>query len=388
MRLLVATEARLLRAGDGTVFADGLYDRSFFDRYLTVFDEVRVLARVATSDRPTAPSPGSLVEDERVRVRALPDYRGARGIVQHAGAVARTARVAVEDVDAAMLRAPGYVSQAVRRALGDRPYGVEVVGDPAEVFRTGASTHPARSLLRRTTTRGLRRLTEQANVVGYVSSVVLPERYPAPRAVATATYSSVSLTPESFLTRSPQPRPVRALVTVTSLEQPYKGVDVLLDALTRLPTEVTLTIVGDGRLRATLTALVDRLGLADRVRFTGNLPGPAAVREVLAASDAFVLASRTEGLPRAMLEAMAAGLPCVGTDVGGIPELLPASARCRPDDAAALAALIEDLVRDPEEAARRAQLLQEHARGYAAEELQRRRDTLLTALREQAGLRR
>lgn len=387
MRLLVATEARLLRSGDGTVFTDGLHDRAFFDRYLTVFDEVRVLARVAESAQPAPPSRSSVVEDDRVRVLALPDYRGAVGTARHGAEVARLARVAVEDVDAVMLRAPGYVSQVAHRACGGRPYGVEVVGDPAEVFRRGASRHPARAMIRQVTTGSLRRMTADATVVAYVSSVVLPERYPAPRAVATATYSSVSLTDEFFL--EPRwPRPVRALVTVASLEQPYKGVDVLLDALTRLPGEVRLTVVGEGRLRGELTGLAERLGLANRVTFAGNLPGPAAVREVLAASDAFVLASRTEGLPRAMLEAMAAGLPCVGTDVGGIPELLPAAAQCRPDDVAALTALLRVLLEDPADAVRRGQALQEHARAYSAENLQRRRDALLATLREQAGGRR
>jgi glycosyltransferase involved in cell wall biosynthesis len=120
------------------------------------------------------------------------------------------------------------------------------------------------------------------------------------------------------------------------------------------------------------------------VTFTGNLPGPPAVREVLAGADAFVLASRTEGLPRAMLEAMAAGLPCVGTDVGGIPELLPASARCRPGDVAGLVTLVEGLIRDPAAATRQGWALQEKAREYAVENLQRRRNVLLTALRNEA----
>lgn len=385
MRLLVSTEARLLRSRDGTVFTDGLHDRSFWERYLTVFDEVRVLARVAESDLSEPPSPTSGVEDERVRVHPLVDYRGASGTARHHRTVARAARAGVQGVDAAMLRAPGAVSHAARRALGATPYGVEVVGDPAEVFAAGVSSHPARVLIRPATTAGLRRLTAHASVVGYVSSVVLPQRYPAPRALATATYSSVSLTPESFVERPVSPRAVRSLVTVASLEQTYKGVDVLIDTLTRLPDEVVLTVVGDGRERAGLEERARRLGLAARVRFVGNLPGPEAVRKVLSASDAFVLASRTEGLPRALLEAMAAGLPCVATDVGGIPELLPSTARCRPDDPAALAALLLALVRDPLGAARQAQVLQEHARSYRVDLLQERRDALLRTLRSQVG---
>lgn len=389
MRLLVTTEARYLRSRDGTVYTSGLYDRSFFDRYLSVFDEVRVLARVAESPLSEAPSTESVVEDDRVRVHPLPDYRGALGSVRRAREVSKLAHLALQGVDAVMLRAPGFVSQVTHRAVGDGlPYGVELVGDPAEVFRRGASRHPARPLIRRWTASALVRQTSRANVVGYVSSMILPERYPAPRAEATRIYSSVSLGQESFLERPDGPRPVRSLVTVASLEQPYKGVDVLLDALTRLPEEVTLTVVGDGALRTELSDRSARLGLAPRVTFLGNLPGPAAVREVLASSDAFVLASRTEGLPRAMLEAMAAGLPCVGTRVGGIPELLGEEALCEPGDPEGLADRLAALVHDPREAARRGAVLQGHARSYAADVLQLRRDELLTVLRERAGARR
>ena len=60
----------------------------------------------------------------------------------------------------------------------------------------------------------------------------------------------------------------------------------------------------------------------------------------------FVLPSLTEGLPRALLEAMARGLPAVATAVGGVPELLPPSCLVPPRQAKALAARIGDVVRD------------------------------------------
>lgn len=385
MRLLLATEARLRRARDGVIYADGLHGRAFFDRYLTVFDEVLVVARVEPTELTHAPTAAHRVEDEWVRVCALPDYRGVRGVVGSRATVARLAMDAAASSDAAVLRAPGHVASAVHGVLGGLPYAVEVVGDPAEVFRRGASNHPARAAIRVATTRSLRRLTAGAAAVGYVSGVALPDRYPAAPGVPTEIYSSVSLTPDSFLPARPAATPVRRLVTVTSLEQPYKGVDVLLAALAELDGDVTLTIVGDGRLRRGLEAEAARLGLAGRVVFTGNLPGPSAVRRVLAESDAFVLASRTEGLPRAMLEAMAAGLPCVGTRVGGIPELLPETEMCAPGDAAGLAALLGRLVDDPSRAARLGAVLQEHARSYAADILQARRDLLLRALRDRAA---
>lgn len=101
-----------------------------------------------------------------------------------------------------------------------------------------------------------------------------------------------------------------------------KGHDVLLEALAliadRAP-ELRLWIVGDGDERATLERLVSARGLSGRVRLLGLCED---VGPLLGAADGFVLASRYEGLPVALLEAMAVGLPCVATAVGGMPEAL------------------------------------------------------------------
>ena len=99
-------------------------------------------------------------------------------------------------------------------------------------------------------------------------------------------------------------------------------------ALNVLGRPCELTVIGDGRYRAELEALAASLDLP--VRFTSQLKRPQVMAE-LDDANLFVLASRTEGLPRAVIEAMARGLPCVGTRVGGIPELLDSRALCDPD---------------------------------------------------------
>lgn len=78
-------------------------------------------------------------------------------------------------------------------------------------------------------------------------------------------------------------------------------------------------IVGDGPERAALEALRVTLGIESRVTFAG---ARTDVHDLLMAADGFVMSSRSEGMPMAMLEAMAAELPCVSTAVGGIPGLL------------------------------------------------------------------
>jgi glycosyltransferase involved in cell wall biosynthesis len=104
---------------------------------------------------------------------------------------------------------------------------------------------------------------------------------------------------------------------------PEKGFDILLDAFATLslPFRSTrLVIVGNGPEQSRLQSQAESLGVADRVDFPGHIPEP--VLQFPQAS-VFVLSSRTEGLPNALLEAAAAGLPIVATPAfGGANHLL------------------------------------------------------------------
>ena len=101
-----------------------------------------------------------------------------------------------------------------------------------------------------------------------------------------------------------------------------KGLDLLLHALGRLKDEPwTLTVVGDGPQREPLEILATHLGIAGRIRFAGWLRG----RDLIAAYHAanlFAYPSRHEGMPNAVLEAMASGLPVIATRIAGNEELV------------------------------------------------------------------
>lgn len=126
-----------------------------------------------------------------------------------------------------------------------------------------------------------------------------------------------------------------------------KDFPTLLAAMERMPQNARLAILGDGPLRAELTALAGRLGLARRVRFVGFEPD---VRRWMQAADGFVLASRFEGLPMVLLEAGACALPSVATDVPGTREVIvngKTGFLSRPGDPDALAAAMTRLMAAP-----------------------------------------
>ena len=110
----------------------------------------------------------------------------------------------------------------------------------------------------------------------------------------------------------------RRLVCVARLSA-EKGHLGLLEAIA--PLDVELTLVGDGPLRGEIDAAVVRLGLGARVHFAGRLDEAATLAEI-ARHDMLVLPSFMEGLPIVLMEAMALGLPVIGSRVAGVPELI------------------------------------------------------------------
>lgn len=111
-------------------------------------------------------------------------------------------------------------------------------------------------------------------------------------------------------------------IVITTSRLVYKnGVDILLKALALLPGDVKLWIVGAGPEKASLMNLAESLGLAARVSFLGQVAS-SDVGRYLAQAAIFARPARSEGLGNSFLEAMAAGLPVIGTPVGGIPDFL------------------------------------------------------------------
>jgi len=166
------------------------------------------------------------------------------------------------------------------------------------------------------------------------------------------------------------------LVFVGTLAQLYKAPDVLLDALglcVRDGLDLELVLVGDGKHRTELETRARALSLEGRTRFLGQLPAGKAVRDQLDEADVFVLPSKVEGLPRAMIEAMARGLPCIGSTVGGMPEMLPPQDLVPPGDAVALAQKIREVVTNPARMAQMSAQNLEKAREYHNDVLHARR---------------
>jgi glycosyltransferase involved in cell wall biosynthesis len=149
-------------------------------------------------------------------------------------------------------------------------------------------------------------------------------------------------------------------IGVVAALSPQKGHHYLLEAMQRVlqNTEAVLLVAGSGVLQPALVAQAQKLGIADRVRWLGHRED---VPELLHALDLFVLPSLWEGLPYALLEAMAAGVPVVATAIAGNVDLIDGHTTgwlASAADAHGLSEAILQPLTEPAETVRRAAVAQ------------------------------
>ena len=379
MRVVVTTESRFEMGPDGIPrCSSGTFDYRFWQRYLDTFERVTVVARC----QQTRTISGSPVSGRGVTVWPLLNSHGAWGAVQNWRHWQATLAPLLREHSAWILRVPGQIGGALAGPLKRRgiPFAVEVVGDPATAFGRESFRHPLRPCIQWFFSRMLRSACSEAIAASYVTREFLQRHYPPNRRAFTTDYSSVALPPESFAARarSYSDRLVAPkIVSVATMSQRYKGQHHLIEAVYRCQQagrRVELTLVGDGQYRHDLERQVARRQLGSQVRFAGQLSAGDQVRQELDRADLFVLASvGAEGLPRAIIEAQARGVPCIGTRLSGIPELLRDQELVTPGNDKELAQTILDLADDPDRLRACSVHNLQTAHHYRASELSRRR---------------
>ncbi len=386
MRVSISSDGRFSMTPDGAVWTDGPFGYRLWTRYLSVFDGVNVIARV-TPVKSVLPKVQQ-ANGPDVSFSPVPYFIGPTQYLRHAWAVRRAAQSAIGADDAVILNVPGHIASCMAPVLANRPYAAHVISDSRDTFAPGVFRHPLRPFLRWWLSRNLRRQVAGAAAALYVTQRTLQSRYPCPGVMAGI--SDVDLPEEAFVAVPRTPSLARGpttLLTIGTMSTEFtKGHDLLIDALAVCRSQgvnLRLVLVGGGRYQPMFEARVRRLGLQQQVEFRGQIPAGPVIRAELDAADLFVFPSRIEGLPRALVEAMARGLPCISTPVGGIAELLPADDLVPVGDAAALASKIQRVVADPALQAEMSARNLRKANEYRADTLRQKWDQFFRYLAEQ-----
>lgn len=347
MRICFVTDDRICVTPDGTYYSNTGYDwRLFAGLWGPELEEIRFLTRV--NEVEAAPE-GWVphIMDDRVTVVGLPWFHKYRALTRLPRAVLQL-RNHLRDADLVWLVVPNVyptVAYPVARALR-RPVLAWCLGDVSETALLVYDEVPMR-LAYRLYARVTRAIVRRADV-GAVASQTLAKKYAGRRPFVVAYRSQRD---PSLLACDRPERPPRAVVYLGRLS-PEKGPATLVDAFAqvvgKLP-DARLIFVGDGAQRDELELAVKRRGIEHAVEFRGWVPYGPELKEVLASADVLALPSYSEGMPSALLEGMAAGLPVVGTTAGDIPAVVSvhgAGTIVPPRDAEALAEALLDVMQN------------------------------------------
>lgn len=390
MRLLVSIDANnIMKDMDGTYWCDTLHGYEFWLRYLEVFENILGASRV---DKGIQTSKENLVrvDGENVVIAEFPMKKGMKEYILSFFSYMKAAKKAVSNVDCAVVRLPSVTGFYIMHYVLKKkiPVAIEVVADPEEAYSTNKIAQKLFSGL-------LKKAVLSANGVSYVTKNYLQSKYPSKASLTKENnyfesyYSSINLTQDFFAEPKKYEgilnREIKIIHTANSINNYLKGHDILLKVCKVVRDKgynTSLIIVGDGRIRKNIEDLAVELGIQKYVTFTGLLSTKKEVRDYLISSDIYVFPTKAEGLSRSLIEAMAVGLPCIATPVGGTAELLEEEYMLNPEDVQGFASKIIELINNSKKMEIISMRNIEIAKNYSIDKLSVRRNQFYNKLRK------
>ena len=384
MKIAVVADHHYYADENGNVYVPTVYGYSYWSRYLDVFEEITVVCR-GNVDVPFDKEKMLLASGKGVKFAFIPDFSGFKEMALRYVSANRELKKHLSSCDFAFVRVPSPLSRlAVNYLIRHKKlFACEVAADPAECF--GATPFPA--VVKGVMKRHCQQACLHANGATYVTREALQKRYPSHARLHGAseshfeTYYSNANLPAWFYEHSrsyeKKPDTLELIHVANHISGRGKGHYVCVDIVKKLQQmhlPVRLTFVGDGPGVPALKDYAREQGVTQALRFAGRMADAMALRDAYLQADILLLPSRTEGLPRCMVEAMACSLVCLGSDAGGIPELLKPEDMCAWQDAEGFARRIGQLWEQWHQMQSKSAQNRLLAEQYSADVLKERRD--------------
>ena len=390
MSVLVVVDAHLFRTPDGKVWTKTIYGYDFWQRYLEVFENINVVSRM--KDVSYEEVKGYLCSSgDRINFYSLPMANTTKQYLKNVAKFIIKSNQAVQNSKCCILRLPSFSGifvyyQVKRKKI---PFVIEVVADPK------ISLRGKRSMAGKYLCHHLKKAVQCANGVSYVTQYALQEKYPSyvkkygyDNLHFETYYSSINLCgnffsqPRDYRNHRRRYRLVHIANNIGNYEKGHKESIDILSEIRKKGKDVELVFIGEGAKRKEFEEYAISIGMKDFVLFTGLIFNVDEIRAQLLDADIFILPTKAEGLPRAIIEAMAVGLPCLSTPVNGIPELLEKECLFEPDDIDGFTEKIEQFINRPETMNEISRRNIEKAREYEATILQAKRNDFYSKLKK------
>ena len=321
---------------DGPLFESdgGYYEYSYhnlYERYSYIADEITFLIRTA----PVGPNSGLTPVPHEIKVTAVPNTKSPKALLRNSAEANQIIQKCVEENDIFILRLQSMIAEKALKYIlkAGKPFICEVVACAWDSYWNHSALGKLVAPIEFARVRGAVR---KSDYVYYVTTEFLQSRYPANSEAHTVCCSNVVLdslddTALQRRIKRQEGKPIhgRPLImgTAAALDTRYKGQEYVIRAiplLRELGIDVEYRLAGGKNRNPEDNYLADvakSCGVADRVKFVGTL-SKDCMRAFYEDLDVYVQPSKQEGLPRAVIEAMATGCPCIGTNIAGIPELI------------------------------------------------------------------
>lgn len=387
MEVLVVADSHFYKTPDGKYWAKTIYGYEFWKRYLTIFEKAAVVSRTKKVDSLNTEE-YLRVDGPNLRVIELPYLRGMKEYLSSYFKLKKAAKKAVQYSSVAIFRLPSVVADIVldEYKKTGKPYSIEIVVDPYDAYESNKIAQMVYTLK-------LKQAALSANGVSYVTKYYLQEKYPSSAHINGRSeekfetyYSTINLDKSFFGKRREynlNKSKYTIVHTANSINSEVKGHRTVIEIVKKLRKDnydIEVVFIGDGTKRKEFEQLAIKNNIEDFVKFTGLLSSSADVRKVLLKGDIFVFPTKAEGLPRAIIEAMAVGLPCLSTPVNGIPELLDNEYLFNPNNIEGFAKKIIELINNPEKLEAMSAVNIEKAKEYTNDKLSVRRNNFYEKL--------
>lgn len=330
---------------------------TLLNRYLSTFDFVRFAVRVKhVKNYNDLGVHICKINSTLIEIYELPFFQGPKQYLKVIFKTLIRSKNAPKGCAAAIFRLPSTVGFEVLRQTKKQklPYAIEIIANPKEASKQSKSIF--NFLLLYLIHIQLKNVVKHAQGVSYVTKNTLQKIYKtSDKVIFESNYSSVELRKEFYN----KPRVLNNKGTIVichvsnQIKSENKGYSVAIHVLKLLiennpHIDFKLKFTGYGNLVPKLKDLAFKLGISRNVEFVGHLRLDE-LRSFLNSSDIMIFPTKSEGLPRCIIEAGATGLPVISTPVGGIPELLIQEFLVKQEDVYGFFDKIQSLIDKPEE---------------------------------------
>ncbi len=326
------------------------FDYTVWQRYLSVFDTIEVISRQKEVDSGSRQNL-KVSSGPEVTFLKAPSLSDPVSMITKRKEVIEIIKKSLSTTDAMIVRLPseiGPLAVEVAKSIG-KPYAVEVVGHAWDALWNYGNWKG--KVYAPIMTWKMKKTVKNAPFALYVTREFLQKHYPTKGHSINCSNVELPSLPKSIL----EDRKVVMdgnndtikIGLIGSMVSKYKGIDIALQGLHLIKDEISFEfrVIGEGN-PTEWDELSRNLGIRNKVKFYSPVPSGEPIFKWLDDLDLYIQPSFQEGLPRALIEAMSRALPAIGSDVGGIPELLSPDCVFKAGNAEELASILLRMVRD------------------------------------------